>query len=70
MSDWKQRDYLFIEELNSNDGIEQRLTGFKSSQTVQDLKQAIAVKLNNPEGWSSVSLFYFGKELANRKSES
>ena len=74
MSDWKAaeereyRDFLYIEEVNSNDGMSRRLTGIKTTQSVQDLKKAIAAELNNPEGWSSVSIAFADKELNDRKS--
>jgi hypothetical protein len=75
MSDWKTtedkegRAFLYIEELNSNDGTSRRLTGIKTTQSVQDLKKAIAAELNNPEGWSTISVAFTDKELDNRKSE-
>ena len=74
MSDWKPtdeaeyRDFLYIEEVNSNDGTSRRLTGIKTTQSVQDLKKAIAAELKNPEGWSSVSIAFADKELSDRES--
>ena len=74
MWDWKAaqeqeyRDFLYIEEVNSNDGISQRLTGIKTTQSVRDLKKAIATELKNPEGWSSISLAFADKELSDRES--
>ncbi|KAF8847812.1 hypothetical protein BDZ45DRAFT_681649 [Acephala macrosclerotiorum] len=71
MSDWKPaeegeyRDFLYIEEVNSNDGTSRRLTGINTTQSVQDLKKAIAAELKNPEGWSSVSLAFADKELSD-----
>jgi hypothetical protein len=75
MSDWKTtkdeegRDFLYIEELNSNDGTSRRLTGIRTTQSVQDLKKAIAAELSNPEGWSTISVAFTDKELDNRESE-
>jgi len=75
MSDWKTTedkgggDYLYIEELNANDGTSRRLAGIKTAQSVQDLKKAIAAELNNPEGWSTISVAFTDKELDNRESE-
>lgn len=73
MSDWKAadeaecRDFLYIEEINSNDGTSRRLTGIKTTQSVQDLKKAIATELNNPQGWNSVSVAFADKELSDRE---
>ena len=75
MSDWKNagdkegRDYLYIEELNANDGTSRRLAGIKTSQSVQDLKKAIAAALNNPGGWSTISVAFTDKELDNREPD-
>jgi hypothetical protein len=75
MSDWKTkedqdgRNYLYIEELNSNDGTSRRLAGIKTTQSVKDLKKAIAAELNNPEGWSTISVAFTDKELDNREFE-
>jgi hypothetical protein len=73
MSDWKPenegecQDFLYIEEINSNDGTSQRLTGINTSQSVKDLKKAIATELKNPEGWQSVSIAFADKELSDRE---
>ena len=40
----------------------------KTTQSVQDLKKAIAAELKNPEGWSSVSVAFADKELSDRES--
>jgi hypothetical protein len=72
-TDWKQaldgeiQDFLYIEEINSNDGTSRRITGIKTTQSVQDLKQAIATELRNPEGWDSISVAFADKELSNRE---
>jgi len=75
MSDWRNteekegRDYLYIEELNANDGTSRRLAGIKTTQSVQDLKKAIAAELNNPGGWSTISVAFTDKELDNREHD-
>jgi hypothetical protein len=74
MSHWRVaeerdfQDFLYIEEVNSNDGVSRRLTGIKTTQSVQDLKKAIAAELNNPEEWSSISIAFADKGLDDRKS--
>jgi hypothetical protein len=74
MADWKTaeeqeyRDFLYIEEVNSNDGSSRRLTGITTSQTVQDLKKLVAAELQNPQGWSSVLVAFADKELSDRES--
>jgi hypothetical protein len=74
MPDWKAakerdfQDFLYIEEVNSNNGVSRRLNGIKTTQSVQDLKKAIAAELGNPEGWSSVSIAFADKVLDDRKS--
>lgn len=73
MSDWKaaedaeSHDFLYMEEVNSNDGASSRLTGINPSATVQDLKKAIAVELKNPAAWSSVSVVFANQELSDCK---
>jgi hypothetical protein len=73
MSHWRAaeernfQDFLYIEEVNSNNGVSRRLTGIKTTQSVQDLK-AIAAELNNPEEWSSISIAFADQGLDNRKS--
>jgi hypothetical protein len=72
MSDWSEsvveapRDSLLIEELNANNGISQRITGIKISDTVEVLKRCIAVHLRNPGGWSSIEVAFAGQNLINR----
>lgn len=61
-------NFLYIEEVNSNDGVSQRLANIKIDQTVQDLKEAIAAELKNPEGWSSVMVAFANQELEDRES--
>lgn len=61
------RDFLYIEEVNSNDGFSRRLTGVKTSQRVEDLKKLIAVELQNPQGWSDVSVAFADRELSDRE---
>lgn len=74
MADWKAaedaeyRDFFYIEELSSNDGTTQRLTGISVTETVQHLKRAIAQHLGNPGSWSSITVIYTGQELTNRMS--
>jgi len=71
MSDWKaaedmeSHDFLYMEEINSNDGTSSRLSGINPSATVQDLKKAIATELKNPAAWSSVSVVFANQELNN-----
>ena len=73
MSDWKaaeekeSHNFLYIEEVNSNDGLSRRLTGITTSKSVHDLKKLIAIELNNPQGWSSVSVAFVDKELSERE---
>jgi hypothetical protein len=73
MSNWKAaeeqeyQDFLYIEEINSNDGMSRRLKGIKTTQNVQDLKKAIAAEFGNPGGWSSVSVAFANKELSDRE---
>lgn len=74
MSDWKaaeaqdQHDFLYIEEVNANDGASMRLTGIRTRQTVRDLKRAIATSLNNPAGWESLAVAYVDTELDECRS--
>lgn len=74
MSDWKEaeaqecRDFLYVEEVNSNDGDGWRLSAIPTSKTVKDLKQSIAKELKNPQGWSSLSVAFGDTELSDRES--
>lgn len=75
MADWKSAeerqfgDFLYVEEVNSNEGLSRRLTGINTSRSVQDLKKAIATELGNPEGWSNITVAFADKELGDRKLE-
>jgi hypothetical protein len=72
MSDWKAaeqesyRDSLYIEELNSNDGTSRRITGIKTTDTVETLKRRIATDLRNPQGWNSLAVAFAGQDLNSR----
>jgi len=61
------RDFLYVEEINSNDGESRRLTGISTSHTVQFLKRAIASELRSPQTWSQIMLVYVNQELSDRK---
>ncbi len=58
---------MYIEEINANEGVKKRLTGISTTQSVEELKKAIAADLKNPEGWSSMSLAYCDQELSDRE---
>jgi hypothetical protein len=74
MSDWKEaeaqecQDFLYMEEVNSNEGEGHRVTGIPMSKTVKDLKQSIAAELKNPQSWNSMAVAFGDKELSDRKS--
>lgn len=59
-------DFLYIEEANSDEGEGKRIK-FKTSQTVGELKRAIATELGCQGDWSSIELIAGGKELHDRK---
>jgi len=60
-------DFLYIEEINSNDSQSIRLGGVKLTQTVEQLKRAIAVNRGDPRVWDSIQLAFAGEVLDNRK---
>ncbi|KAH7391543.1 hypothetical protein BKA64DRAFT_756715 [Cadophora sp. MPI-SDFR-AT-0126] len=73
MTDWKPdddcaRNFLYIEEVNSNEGLSRRLNGVPTSNTVQSLKELIAEQLANPQGWNNISLAFADKELSDLNS--
>jgi hypothetical protein len=73
MANWKEdeeesyRDFLYIEEIDSNEGRSRRLTGISTSQTVQHLKRTIASDLKNPQCWNSLQVAFAGQALSDRK---
>jgi hypothetical protein len=73
MANWKAteeqsyRDFLYIEEVNSNDTASHRISGIATSQSVEDLKKSIAASLGNPDGWSSISVAFAGQDLSEGK---
>ncbi|KAG4441755.1 hypothetical protein IFR05_002746 [Cadophora sp. M221] len=69
MTDWKPNEegaqkFLYIEEVNSNDGLSQRLNGVPTTQTVQGLRKLIAEQLSDPQGWKDISIAFADTELS------
>ena len=71
MADWKEaeaaecRDVLYVEEINANEGVNTRLTNIPTSATVEHLKRAIAVQLQQPQKWTGIRLAFGSKTLSN-----
>ncbi|ORY11829.1 hypothetical protein BCR34DRAFT_564734 [Clohesyomyces aquaticus] len=65
------RDFLYIEEATSDEGEGSRIN-FSTSQTVEELKRAIAAQLNIPQQWSYLELVMGTTELTelNRRLDS
>ncbi|KAH6716731.1 hypothetical protein BKA61DRAFT_732989, partial [Leptodontidium sp. MPI-SDFR-AT-0119] len=73
MTEWKpdeegSQNFLYIEEVNSNDGLSRRLNGVPTSQTVQKLKKSIAEQLSIPQVWNRISNAFADKELSDLKT--
>ena len=62
-SKWTGGDFLYVEELNANDGESKRLNGISISQTVEALKRKIAIELGNVNLWTGISVAFIGQEL-------
>ncbi len=74
MSDWgaaekaEFKNFLYIEEVNANDGVSLRLNGISISNSVKDLKKAIARELKNEAAWESIAVAFADTELSNCES--
>jgi hypothetical protein len=68
MEEESYRNFLYIEEVNSNDTTSRRISGITTIQSVEDLKKSIASTLGHPDGWSSISVAFAGQDLSEREN--
>ena len=57
------KNFLMIEELNSDAGEPQMLRDFPLSNTVKDLKMAIARMIDETADWQTIMAIFVGEEM-------
>lgn len=63
------KNYLMIEELNSDRGEPQMLQNFQMGSTVKDLKLAIANLLGDGTDWHAIMTIFVGEEMEDSESK-
>jgi len=58
-------NFLYVEEVNSDNGDSTRLSNIPMTDTVEALKKRIATQLGNAGAWENLALFAADKTLTN-----